>query len=444
MGKVRSLVSVVAGIAVGLAILGGAGATPARDGGYGGVLVVGITHGDPDSLDPTINISFSSVEIYRAIALRLYDFDAKGNVYPELASALPRVSTDGRTYTIPLRQGLLFNDGTPFNAQAVVVSLERDIDLPTSNRASDLSSVSSVTASGPYTVVIHLNQRFTLLLQTLATNDGIVMSPTQLAKLGPDFGSDPVGVGPFMFDSQVVGSSVTVIKSPYFYDKAAVHFDKIVFQDESNGPAGVAALQAGDIQMLDQVSATQVSALESDQSVHLIKVNSLGWLGIQINLGNAKGVGNLPYTPVGTVLASSAPLRQAFEEAIDRATLVKVVFDGAGVPDCTPISPSSTKVYDPTIKCTPYDPQDAKRLVARSGVEDPNGPADLGGEHRPRRVHPVGRGRGRDRRDDQPGERAGVHRAREERELRRDRRRLDRKSRDRQERLPVPRNERQP
>ncbi len=371
MGKVRPLVSVVAGVAAALAILAGAGATAAGGGSYGGVLFVGITHGDPDSLDPTVNVSFSSVEIFRAIALRLYDFDARGNVYPELASALPTISADKRTYTIPLRRGLLFNDGTPFNAQAVAVSLERDINLPTSNRASDLSSISSVTASGPFTVVIHLNQRFTLLLQTLATNDGIVMSPTQLAKLGTNFGTDPVGVGPFMFDSQVVGSSVTVIKSPYFYDKAAVHLDKIVFEDESNGPAGVAALQAGDVQMLDQVSATQLSALAQDQGVHLITVNSLGWLGVQINLGNSKGIGNLPYTTVSTPLASSALLRQAFEEAIDRATLAKVVYDGAGVPDCTPISPSSTKVYDPTIKCTPYNPQDAKRLVAKSGIQNP-------------------------------------------------------------------------
>ena len=44
---------------------------------------------------------------------------------------------------------------------------------------------------------------------------------------------------------------------------------------------------------------------------------------------------------------------------------------GEAVPDCTPISPSSTKVFDPTIKCTPYNPQDAKRLVAKSGIQNP-------------------------------------------------------------------------
>ena len=62
------------------------------------------------------------------------------------------------------------------------------ITLPGSSRASDLSSVDSVTASGPYTVVIHLKTRFTPLTAVLADVDGVVLSPTQLAKLGDDFG----------------------------------------------------------------------------------------------------------------------------------------------------------------------------------------------------------------------------------------------------------------
>ena len=69
----------------------------ARDQGgstYGGTLTVGLTHGYPDSLDPTTNVSFSSVVIFRAIALRLYDFDAKGNVYP---SSPPRFRRSRRT-----------------------------------------------------------------------------------------------------------------------------------------------------------------------------------------------------------------------------------------------------------------------------------------------------------------------------------------------------------
>jgi peptide/nickel transport system substrate-binding protein len=151
----------VAGLVAALAVLGGAGALPTGGGNYGGVLTVGLTRGAYDTLDPTTEASFSAVEILRAIAWRLYDFNANGSIYPELASALPTISSDRRTYTIPLRHGLVFNDGTPFNAEAAVVSLERMINLPGSARASDLTPIDSVTATGQYTVAIHLKQPFT-------------------------------------------------------------------------------------------------------------------------------------------------------------------------------------------------------------------------------------------------------------------------------------------
>ena len=363
-------VSVFTCVGAALMVLLSASAEPAASGRFGGTLVVGLTHPFPDSLDPSLNQSFSSVVVFRAIAERLYDFDAKGHVYPELASTLPSISSDRLTYTIPLRRGIVFNDGTPFNAEAVAVSLERDITLPNASHASNLEPVQSVDTAGQYTVEIHLKQRFTPLLQTLATNVGIVMSPTQLGKLGTSFGTDPVGVGPFMFDHEVEGSSVTVIKSPYYYDKGAVHLHKIVFQAADSGPSGVAALQAGDIQVLDSVNASVLPAIASDSGVHLIAADSLGWNGIQINIGSKNGLGK-PYTNVGTPLAASPLLRQAFEEAIDRNALAKIVYDGAIVPDCTPISPTSKAVYDPSIKCTPYDPRDARRLVAKSGYTNP-------------------------------------------------------------------------
>jgi ABC-type transport system substrate-binding protein len=205
-------VSVVACLGAALIVLLGASAAPVANGRFGGTLVVGETHGLPDTLDPSANQSFASILVFRAIAERLYDTDARGNVYPELASALPTISRNKLMYTIPLRTSVLFNDGTPFNALAVVVSLDRDLTLPNASHSTDFPPGLSVDASGPYTAQIHLKARFRPLLQTLATLDSIVMSPTQLQKLGANFGSDPIGVGPFMYDSQVPGVSVTVIK----------------------------------------------------------------------------------------------------------------------------------------------------------------------------------------------------------------------------------------
>ena len=76
-----------------------------------------------------------------------------------LAAALPVLSKDKLSYTVQLRQGIKFNDGTPFNAQAVVTTVQRFMTYPGSSAASDYATVDSVTASGPYTVVFHLKAR---------------------------------------------------------------------------------------------------------------------------------------------------------------------------------------------------------------------------------------------------------------------------------------------
>ena len=176
-----------------------------------------------------------------------------------------------------------------------------------------------------------------------------------------------------MFDHRVVGDNVTVIKSPYYYDQKNVYLDKIVFKPMPDAAAAAAALKAGDIQALDGVSTTELAAVRQTSSLRVIQAPQLGWPGIVINIGNKNGVGNLPYANVGTPLASSAKLRQAFEEAIDRNTLNKVVFGGLYASRAarrsrrrTPPGTSATKV-----PCTPYDPKHAKKLVAASGFPNP-------------------------------------------------------------------------
>ena len=116
-----------------------------------------------------------------------------------------------------------------------------------------------------------------------------------------------------MFDLRVPGDNTTVIKSPFFFDKADIHLDKIVFKPATDAAAAVAALQAGDIQVLDNVSPVLLSAVQQSPNLRVLSAPNLGWAGVQINIGDKNELDNLPYTNVGTPLASSAGLRQAFE-----------------------------------------------------------------------------------------------------------------------------------
>jgi peptide/nickel transport system substrate-binding protein len=344
-----------------------ASARPDAHAKYGGTLVVGLSRSDPATLDPTVSRTIGSREIYFAMCLRLYETNSKLQLTPQLAAALPVLSKDKLGYTIQLRQGIQFNDGTPLNAQAIVVNYQRYTTYALSSRADDFASVESVTASGRYTVVYHLKAR-----DSTFTGNMYVLSPTQLDKLGDDFAADPVCVGPFMFDHRVVGDHITLIKSPWYYDRKNVYLDKIIFRPVTNVSAAAAALKAGDIDVLDRVDTAELQGVQQDSSLRVLQSLQIGWQGVVLNLGNKNGAGNPPYANPGTPLASSATLRQAFEEAIDRKTLNRVVFGGLAQPSCTPIPPSNVAWYEATqVPCTPYNPKHAKQLVAASGFANP-------------------------------------------------------------------------
>ena len=356
----RLLAPVLVGAAaLALIVLAAAGAESTK---YGGTLVVGLSRGDPDSLDPTVSHSISSQEIYDAMCVRLY---GPGN-FPLLAASQPQLSKDKLSYSIQLRQGVQFNDGTPVNAQAVVANVQRFLTYPGSARSSDFAGVAGVAVGGPYTVVFHLTQR-----DSAFQANPWVLSPTAFTNEGANFAANPVCAGPFIFDHRVVGDNVTVIKSPYWYDRGDIHLDKIVFRSMGDASAAVAALESGDIQALDNVSTALLPSVQENTSLHVIHSTTYGWSGLFINIGNKNGVG-APPANVGSPLALSPKLRQAFEEAIDRPALSKVVYGGLIQAGCTPIGPNDTQWYaSTTVPCTPYDPKDASRLVAKSGYPNP-------------------------------------------------------------------------
>jgi peptide/nickel transport system substrate-binding protein len=357
------VVALVAGAAAMLGLATATGATRAPAIQDGGTLTVGLWSSPPGILDPDRG---SNPNVMRTICETLYDADPQGRPVPLLASGPATISKDKLTVTIPLRKGILFNDGTPFNAQAVATTFERDITLPGSSRAVVLGQVASASASGPYTVQLHMTMPNTALAFGLVNER--IMSPTQLANLGTSFGDDPVCVGPFMFQSQVPGQSVTVVKSPYYYDKKDVHLDKIVFTYEPSDIAAASALETGEAQALDSVPYDVLKGVK-DNGLRIVGSLGFGYYFIQFNVGNVAG-SSKPYASTGTPI-SNPLIRQAFEMAIDRKELNKVVFGGLDVPGCAPISPAAVEWYDPSIQCTPYDPAGARKLIAQSGIANP-------------------------------------------------------------------------
>ena len=284
---------------------------------------------------------------------------------------MPKFSVNKKTVTIKLRTGIRFNDGTPFNAAAVKQSIERHKTMPRSMRASELAPVASVDAQGNNTVVLHLNNRYAPLTSQLADRAGMVMSPKALNELGDKFATNPVCVGPFMFKERVVGDHITLVRSPYYRDKNKVHLDQIVIRIINDPAARAASLRSHDIDVAP-IASTELQSVTHDPSLRVIKSVSLGYQGISINIGNKSGIGK-PYENVGTTLAKSADLRQAFELALDRNLINRVVFGGVNKPSCSPFPDQNP--YAVAAKAVPCHltarVAAAKAAFGRSGAKSP-------------------------------------------------------------------------
>src|SRR4051794_20540495 len=336
----------------------------------GGTLTIGLAE-DPDALDPTIARTFVGRIVFLHMCEKLYDLDSKLNIVPQLASALPTISKDKLTYAIKIRSGIKFNDGTTLDGAAVKKTIDRYLTFPGSTRKSEISPIGSVDATGN-TVTLHLSAPFSPLTAQLADRAGMILSPKAI-DAGGNFAQNPVCVGPFQYKDRVAGDHITLVKSTDYYAAKKVHLQSIVFRIMTDPGSRTQSLQAGDIQVEDRVQSTDVPTLQKNSAVRVLKVPTIGYQGITLNLGNKNGLLKLPYQNTGTALAKSQYLRTAFDLALDRNQINQVVFGGLNLPDCYPISPVSPW-YKTTrgLQCSKKaNLALAQKLVKASGVSTP-------------------------------------------------------------------------
>jgi peptide/nickel transport system substrate-binding protein len=324
---------------------------------------------DPDALDPSTSTTLVGRQVFTSICEKLYDIDANSKLVPQLATALPNISGDGKTVTIKLRSGVKFNDGTAFDAAAVKKSLDRHRTYKKSARIADLAAVQNVDVVDPSTVKLTLSRPFTPLTAQLADRAGMIMSPKALDAEGDNFGANPVCVGPFKFASRTSGNQIVVDRAPDYYDAAKVKLDKVIYKVIVDPNVRAANLKSGDVQAAEELANTTVAGVQSDPNLRVVSAGGLGNYGIDINIGNVKG-STEKTGPVDTPLGKSPELRQAFELSLDRNAINKTVYNGLNQPDCSPL-PLNSPFRDKSQTCSTRDVAQAKQLVAKSGVKTP-------------------------------------------------------------------------
>jgi peptide/nickel transport system substrate-binding protein len=276
----------------------------------------------PLGLDPATDTSDAADDPYmEAIYGDLFEQGNNGKMIPDLATGYKFVN-GGKTVDIFLRHGVTFQDGTPFNAAAVVWNITRDLDPKNACICDSSFPVASVTAVNPYTVAMNMKQVYAPIIESFAEQaPNWIASPTAYQKMGAKaFALSPVGAGPFEVVSDVVNSTLTLKKFDHYWQKGHPYLDGLVFKSIGSDQAAVEAMQAGEAQ-LEQLPATfaVIQAAEKNPALRVVKVPGSGPLGIQMNTAVA---------PFNNIKA-----REAIYYATDSAALNKVLSGGQGVID---------------------------------------------------------------------------------------------------------------
>ena len=315
---------------------------------------------DPDILDPTLARTYVGRIVFAGLCDKLFDIDNKLNIIPQLATGYEW--TDPKTLVIKLRDGVTFHNGEKLDADAVKYSLERHLTMQGSFRRSEISAIDLVEVVDPLTVRLKLKASSVPLLAQLADRAGMILPPKATEAAGKDFGARPICSGPFRFAERVAQDHITLERFPEYWNAAAIHLDRVIYQTLTDSSVRVANLRAGGTDLVELIVPTDVDQVKADPRLRIVSSPGLGYQGLTFNLAN----GPRSQGPLG----QQAKLRQAFELAIDRTALIQVVYNGLYQPTAQAV-PSGSPFHIADIKPPERDIVRAKELIRQSGVPTP-------------------------------------------------------------------------
>jgi peptide/nickel transport system substrate-binding protein len=317
---------------------------------------------DPDVLDPSLARSFVGRIVFASLCDKLVDIDEKLNIVPQLATSW-QWSADNKQLTMKLRPGVTFQDGEKFDAAAVKFNIERHKTIAGSNRRGELLPVQSVDVVDPLTVRLNLSAPFSPLLTVLADRAGMMVSP-KAAKDNPNFGAHPVCSGPFKFVERIAQDKITLEKYQGYWNKGAIHFDKVIYQPIVDATVRLANLKSGQLDLIERVAPSDFGAIKREGKLGTSKITELGYQGITINTGKSDEAKKNP-------LGRDPRVREAFELSLDRQGIVQVAMDGEADPGNQWVPPTNP-YYAKNVPIPKRDVARAKALLKEAGVTNPS------------------------------------------------------------------------
>ncbi|MEQ4531209.1 MAG: glutathione ABC transporter substrate-binding protein GsiB [Mixta sp.] len=307
------------------------------------------------TLDPYDANDTLSQAVAKSFYQGLFGFDKDMKLVNVLAESY-QASPDGLTWTIKLRSGIKFQDGTDFNAEAVKVNLDRASDEDNHLKRYNLfKSIATTEVIDPTTVKITLKQPFSAFINILAHPAAAMISPTALKKYGKEIGFHPVGTGPYEFVTWNQTDFVKVKKWDGYWKKGYPKLDSITWRPIVDNNTRAAMLKTGEANFAFPIPYEQAKLLEKNSKLDLVSTPSIMQRYISFN------VTQKPF--------DNPKVREAINYAINRQALVKVAFAGYATPATGIVPPSIA--YAQSYPAIEYNPAKARELLKEAGF--PNG-----------------------------------------------------------------------
>jgi peptide/nickel transport system substrate-binding protein len=326
--------------------------TAAPEPATGGTLV--FAHSlSPAGMDPVNSASASNANgdgfyFYAVFDMLAYVDDTTGEVVPKTAASI--TTEDGSVWTLKLRDGIRFSDGTPYDAEAVKFNFERIADpANASSQASVAQAIETAAVIDPLTLELTLKRPDLRFDRIIATRIPWVGSPTAIRERGAGFAEAPVGAGPFLFESWVRDSVMTFTRNPDYWDEGKLLLDALEIRFIENAGQRFNSLTTGDVDVM-YVHSNYENAprIEEADGLVLETVDAPGGFTLQMNTMRP---------PFDDPVA-----RRAVDAAIDRDGLNETVDFGV-LPLGERIYEKEHPLYDEDAVLGTYDPGRAQELL---------------------------------------------------------------------------------
>jgi peptide/nickel transport system substrate-binding protein len=276
-------------------------------------------------------------------------------IEPSLAESWEQ-SDDGRVWTFHLRHNVRFHDGTPFDADAVVFSFDRQRDPHHPYHQADFTywdtnfrNIQSVERSDAFTVRITIERPYAPFLANLAMFPVSIVSPSAVRKWGPEFARHPVGTGPFRFVEWSPGERIMLAANPTYWG-GTPRIQHLVFVAIRDARQRLVALEGGAIDVAENLSPEDLQFVALHPELTLLRAsgNNVGYLAM-----------NTTHPPFDDVR-----VRRAVNFAVNKTAIVKLLYQGLAQPATSPVPPSLWGHVDEPLYS--YDRATAMKLLAEA------------------------------------------------------------------------------